>query len=470
METFNTQGTFIIISMVVVYILFTSWLTMRIRSKNTEQYMVASRSMPAFIVGMLMMSEYIGAKSTIGTAQAAFESGMAASWAVVAAAIGFPLFAILMARKLYSSGEYTISGFIERRYGYGAKMMVSVIMIYALLLVNVGNYVSGAAAIATVMHINLPTAAFITAIVSTLYYAFGGMKSVAYISVLHTVVKYAGVMIVLWLALKLSGGLDKVHQSLPEHYFTWDGSIGGSKVLAWIIGTVGAIFSTQYIMQAISTTKSAKSARNAALWAGLMCLPISIALGVIGVVSKYLHPDMDSLYALPVFLQSMSPWMAGVVTISLVASVFVGVSAVALAITSLVVRDFYVPICKPNAEREFRMTKVISLIVGFVPLVFVFAAPEILNLSFFTRALRLSITVIALVAIYLPLFATGRGATWGLGAATVTTSVWYLMGNPYGIDNMYIALITPAVVICIERLLPRSKADANASEVSNANS
>ncbi|VXD04682.1 Sodium:solute symporter [Pseudomonas sp. 8Z] len=471
METFNTQGTVIIIGMVIVYILFTSWLTMRIRSKNSEQYMVASRSMPAFIVGMLMMSEYIGAKSTIGTAQAAFESGMAASWAVVAAAIGFPLFGLFMAKKLYSSGEYTISGFIERKYGYATKLMVSVIMIYALLLVNVGNYVSGAAAISTVMHINLPTAAFITAIVSTLYYAFGGMKSVAYISVLHTVVKYIGVLIVLWLAIKLSGGFDNVYQSLPEHYFTWDGKIGGSKVMAWIIGTIGAIFSTQYIMQAISTTKSPKSARNAALWAGLMCLPISIALGLIGVISKYLHPDMNSLYALPVFLQSMSPWLAGVVTISLVASVFVGVSTVALAISSLVVRDFYVPMFKPNAEREFQMTKVISLVIGFLPLIFVFAAPEILNLSFFTRALRLSITVIALVAIYLPLFATGRGTAIGLGASTITTSLWYLLDNPYGIDNMYIALLTPAVVVCIERLLPRSnKADTHASEVPNANS
>jgi SSS family solute:Na+ symporter len=35
-------------------------------------------------------------------------------------------------------------------------------MIYALLLVNVGNYVSGAAAISTVLKINLPLAAFIT--------------------------------------------------------------------------------------------------------------------------------------------------------------------------------------------------------------------------------------------------------------------------------------------------------------------
>ncbi|MCQ9422933.1 sodium:solute symporter family protein [Pseudomonas sp. LJDD11] len=470
METFDSQATLIIVGMVVVYVLFTTWLTLRMRSKNSEQYMVAARSMPAFIVGVLMMSEYIGAKSTIGTAQAAFESSMAAAWAVVAAAIGFPLFGILMARKLYSSGEYTISGFIERKYGYSAKLMVSIIMIYALLLVNVGNYISGAAAISTVMHINLPTAAFITAVVSTLYYAFGGLKSVAYISVLHTVVKYAGVMIVLWVAVKLAGGFDKVHQGLPEHYFTWTGAIGGSKVMAWIIGTVGAIFSTQYIMQAISSTKNPNAARNSALWAGLLCLPISIALGLIGVVAKYLHPDMNSLYAMPVFLHSMSPWLAGVVTISLVASVFVGVSAVALAITSLVVRDFYVPLCKPSAEREFKMTKLISLVIGFLPLVFVFAVPEILSLSFFTRALRLSITVIALVAIYLPLFATGRGATWGLGAATVTTSLWYVLGNPYGIDNMYIALVTPALVICIERLLPRSNKPATqSSEASNVN-
>ena len=49
-------------------------------------------------------------------------------------------------------------------------------MIYALLLVNVGNYASGAAAISTVLKVNLPVAAFITAIVSTFYFAFGGMK------------------------------------------------------------------------------------------------------------------------------------------------------------------------------------------------------------------------------------------------------------------------------------------------------
>ncbi len=129
--------------------------------------MEGSRAMPAFIVGILLMSEYIGAKSTIGTAQAAFESGIAASWSVLGAAIGFPLFGLILVKRIYNTGKITISGAIAEKYGNSTKNIISLIMIYALLLVNVGNYVSGAAAISTVLKVNLPVAAFITAIVST---------------------------------------------------------------------------------------------------------------------------------------------------------------------------------------------------------------------------------------------------------------------------------------------------------------
>jgi SSS family solute:Na+ symporter len=63
------------------------------------------------------MSEYIGAKSTIGTAQAAFEDGFAASWSVIGAAIGFPLFGLLLVKRIYSTGKITISGAIAEKYG-----------------------------------------------------------------------------------------------------------------------------------------------------------------------------------------------------------------------------------------------------------------------------------------------------------------------------------------------------------------
>ncbi|YCH31330.1 sodium:solute symporter family protein [Erwinia sp. D4-22] len=457
MKEFTTVDTLIIIGIVVAYILFTTWMTWRLRSKSSGDFMEGSRAMPAFIVGVMLMSEYIGAKSTIGTAQAAFENGFAASWSVIGAAIGFPLFGLLLVKRIYNTGKITISGAIAEKYGTSTKNIISIIMIYALLLVNVGNYVSGAAAISTVLKVNLPVAAFITAIVSTFYFAFGGMKGMAWVTLLHSGIKYFGILVILGVALHMSGGISPMVQQMPDFYWTWDGHIGASTIFAWLIGTIGSIFCTQFVIQAISSTKDAASAKRATWIAFLFCLPIAIAIAIIGVAAKFLHPNIDSLYAMPVFLQDMNPWLAGIVTTSLVASIFVSVSTVALAIASLIVKDFYVPMRNPTPEREFKMTRWLSLAIGFLPLVFVLFVPEVLKLSFFTRAIRLSISVVAMMAFYLPFFKSARGANAGLIGACVVTSVWYLLGDPFGINNMYIALITPAVIMVLDHLIPQKR-------------
>jgi SSS family solute:Na+ symporter len=463
MAEFGAFDTGIIVAMVIAYILFTSWLTVRLRSRTADQFMTASRALPPAVIGVLLMSEFIGAKSTVGTAQEAFTSGFAASWSVIGASIGFVLFGLFFVKKLYNSGEYTISQAIAQKYGRSTMLTVSLIMIYALLLVNVGNYISGAAAIATVLKINLPTAMCIIAVVSTFYYVFGGLKGVAYVTVLHSIIKVIGVALILGVALYATGGISPMASALPPQYFTWDGAIGGSTIVAWTIGTIGAIFSTQFIMQAVSSAHSAKEAQRSTYYSAALCLPLAIALGLIGVCAKFLHPTMNSLYALPVFLQGMNPLLAGLVTTSLVASVFVSVSTVALAIASLIMRDFYVPHYKPEPAQELKATRLISLLIAFVPLIFVFFVPEILRLSFFTRALRLSIAIVAVIGFYAPLFRSGRGATLGLLASALFTSVWYVLGNPYGIDNMYVAALTPIVVMGIERAFASPKPAAVAS-------
>ena len=467
MNHFDTTDTLIIIGMIVFYIAFTSWLTLKLRSKSNTEFMEGSRALPAFIVGVLLMTEFIGAKSTVGTAQAAFESGIAASWSVIGAAIGFLLFGMILVKKIYNTGKLTISGAIAEKYGTSTKNIISIIMIYALLLVNVGNYVSGAAAISTVLKISLPVAALITAIVSTFYFYFGGLKGVAYVTLIHSGIKYVGVMIILYVALKMTGGITPMIEKMPDYYWTWDGNIGASTIFAWLIGTIGSIFCTQFVIQAISSTSSAKSAKRATWVAFFFCMPIAIAIAVIGVAAKFVHPEIKSLYAMPIFLQDMSPWVAGLVTTSLVASIFVSVSTVALAIASLIVKDFYVPYYNPTPEKELKMTRVFSLIIGFLPLIFVLLVPEVLKLSFFTRAIRLSISVVAVIAFYLPFFGSARGANASLISACVVTSVWYILGNPYGIDNMYVALVTPAVVILIDRMIPNKANKIKTSPTEN---
>ena len=439
--------------MVLAYLAVTTWLTFRYRARSTSDFMFAARSVPALVIGVLMMSEFIAPKSTIGVAQVAFDSGMAASWAVLSVALGFPLFGWLLAKKLYNTGEYTISAAIAKEYGRSTQLTVSVIMIYALLLVNVAFYVSGAAALSSAFHVSLTVSAVIIAAVSSFYCVIGGQKSAAYVSLLHTTLKCVGIAIVLCVALSMTGGVAPMMEKMPDFYFTWEGKIGVTTIIAWTIASIGSIFSTQYIIQAVSSLKGPQDITRACWTAALLCLPVSFALGLIGVAAKFLFPSINSLYALPVFMNHMSPLLAGIVLTSFVASILVGVSSVALAISALVVRDFYVPMRQPSQEAQLRMSRLLSVPIGFLPLLFVFFAPQVLHLSFFTRALRLSISVVAIFAFYLPRFGTNRGATIGLIAATVTTTAWYVMGDPFGIDDIYIALATPAVVMLLDWLI-----------------
>ena len=115
---------------------------------------------------------------------------------------------------------------------------------------------------------------------------------------------------------------------------------------------------------------------------------------------------------------------------------------------------------KPTPEQRMKMTRYVAVFVGIVPLVGVALAPELLSLSFFTRALRTSIAVVAAMGFYLPYFNSNRGATIGLAASGIATTVWYLLDNPFGIDNMYIAIIIPFLVLVIDRFFsPPAKKD-----------
>jgi SSS family solute:Na+ symporter len=451
----------VIAAAVVIYVVATTVLTLLLRSRTNKQFMVGGRTLSASVVGVLLMSEFIGAKSTVGTAQEAFEHGMAAGWSVLAASIGFLLLGLFFARQIHTSSQHTISGLIEQRFGAVARVVVSLLMIYALLLVNVGNYVSGAAVLTEALHINTTTSIFVVAAFSAAYYVFGGLKGIAYVTVLHSLLKLLAIAALVWVAGSLAGGVTPMIRALPPSYFTWDGQVGGPTILAWVVGTVGAIFSTQFIIQAIAASRTPAAAQGAALLASFLCLPLGFALAFVGVAARYVYPEQSSLYALPLFISNMDTPMAAMVTVSLVASVLVSVSTVALAITSLVMRDFYVPFRRPNSEQELRVTRYVALAVGVVPLLCVIFTPHILKLSFFTRALRLSIAMVALMGVYLPWLGSARTAVTALIVSGLATTAWYLLGNPFGIDNMYIAALAPAIVLALDRVFSnKTRADS----------
>lgn len=442
-----------IIVMVITYILLTSIISIRIRSKTNTEFMTASKSMSPWVIGCLLMAAFTGAPSTIGTAQSAYQYGFASIWAILAISIGFLIFGLFFVKRIYASGEFTISGFIAKKYGKSTKLIISLLMIIAMFIANVGNYISGAASVAIILDIDFALAMVIIGIVSTFYFMIGGLKGVAIITIVHVIMKFISIAIILVVALFLSGGILPVINELPEYYFSFSGDIGINNIIAWIIVTTGSIFSTQFVIQSICANKNTKSAQKSCFIAALLCIPLGIGISLSGVIAKYLFPDIQSIYALPIFLQYMSPMLSGLAIIGILATVFISVATVALSISSLLIQDFYILIFKPDKQNFMKIVRRCSLFIGIVPMIFAFTIPEVLKLSFFSRALRLSITVIAIISVSLPLFNSTKGINVAIVLSTLLTAIWYILDDPWGINNIYIALLTPTIVMLGENFI-----------------
>ena len=58
---------------------------------------------------------------------------------------------------------------------------------------------------------------------------------------------------------------------------------------------------------------------------------------------------------------------------------------------------------------------------------------------------------------------TKGGALFSIIGSMVATIAWFLMGNPFGIDNAYVALVVPLVVMGTSSLLTSMRSSPSAS-------
>jgi solute:Na+ symporter, SSS family len=453
---FNLNST-IIIGIAVVYILFTTGISIW-SSKfagTTSKFMTGDRNIGVFVISFLLVSEWIATGSTVGTAEIAFTKGISVAWNVLSLTIALVLFSIFMAKKYQKTGEYTISGLISKRYGSHAALLASVITIYAFAVVNVMNYVGGAATLSAILNIPMNIAIWLTAFIAIIYVVAGGMKSVAYTNVVHALFKFAGVTITAVVALKMSGGYWHLREVMPPIYFSFTEGVGIPQIIAWIVGSIGAVFCTQYVIQAIGSMAGSKQAVQATALAGFLIIPVALMASLIGIAAKYVFPDIKAVWAIPIFASHMDPWLGGIVVASLMAAVFGTVSAMTLGATALIVRDIYEPLVKPSERQKLIAARVIAVLFGLVPVFFALLAPEIIKTLFFSRALRSSLAVVVICMFYLPFFSSGRGVTVGLILSVIVTTAWYILKNPFGIDNIYIAIIVPLIVMAIDHVVAR---------------
>src|SRR6185437_455275 len=121
----------------------------------------------------------------------------------------------------------------------------------------------------------------------------------------------------------------------------------------------------------------------------------------------------------------------------------------------LLYKDFYVRFVKAENDegRALSFVRVTTVIVGLLPIVLAIYTPNVLQITFLTKAIRASLSVLVLLVFYAPWFGTKSAALISIVGSMVATIAWFLMGNPFGIDNAYVALVFPLVVMAASSMV-----------------
>lgn len=428
----------------------------RKHSRNSKNFTTGGAHFPAILIGLLMMSEFIGTTASVGTAQAAYSYGISAAWNLAALGFGFIIFSVLLAKKYKNLGENTISGALAKTYGEPVRLATSIIMICALMIVAVSVYASGGAVLSGLMGIDRTPAIVITGVVAVMYVSIGGMRSVIYTNTIHAIVMYTGIILAAGFALSQVGGIGTLTSTLPAEMF-YPGNVGWSQIFAWLVAGIGATFATQYIVQAITIVSDGQKAQRASFYCALLLIPYALLAALVGMCATVLFPNIVPLQAFPTVLAQMNSLAAGIVVAGIAGALFGTIAALTMGCATLALKDFYQRFFNPTKDdaKDLRFVKLATIVAGLLPISLAIFASGVLEVTFLAKALRTALAVLVLMMFYAPSFGTQRGAFFSIIAALIVTVAWFLMGNPYGIDNAYIALATPLIIMTGSHLIRR---------------
>lgn len=193
------------------------------KNRNIEDYFVAGRSMPGWLVAIAATGTSISAGTFVGSPELGFNTNLTYVMNLVGAIFGGCLVAALILPRLYNARTITIYGFIGERFGEPSKKATSVMFLLGQLFTSGSRLFIAAIAISVIVFGSIQFqfmvwSIIILGLISTFYTMMGGIKGLLYIDTFQTLLMiFTGVVALVIIACNLDGmGFSEVWHSLTS--------------------------------------------------------------------------------------------------------------------------------------------------------------------------------------------------------------------------------------------------------------
>jgi solute:Na+ symporter, SSS family len=421
--------------------------------KTKADYLVAGRSLPAFVLVFTLLSSWIGSGSLLGGAENAYSHGFVALWQAGGGWVGL-LLIYFIAPRARRFAQFTIPDLLEARYSQAARVLGVIAVLFAYTAITSYQLIGGG----DILHLLFPTVItadlgkYILAAFVIVFTAIAGMSSVAYMDVFIGLLATVTLIIALPVLTHGAGGWGAVHQALPATHFQVFGDLSFIQALELAVPTLLLMLGNQAMYQKFFSAKSERDARVAVIgWViGTVILEtVIVALAVVG-SAVYRGGEIaqrpreilafSALHGLPAWLGAL---MMGAIFAKIVSTA----NNYLFSPATNLVNDVFVRYIEPGAsnKRILIISRLMVALLGIWALYQALHTGSVLKMTLYAYTVYSAALTPVILAAFYSRRANAPGAVSAIAAGTLVTVCW---------DSAFVHAHLPAVVAQRDAIFP----------------
>jgi SSS family solute:Na+ symporter/sodium/proline symporter len=436
----------------IVLTLLTVSLARVSKVKTKADYLVAGRSLPAFVLVFTLLSSWIGSGSLLAGAENAYKHGFAALWQPAGGWAGL-LLIYFIAPRARKFAQFTIPDLLEARYNQTARVLGVIAVLFAYTAITSYQFIGGG----DIMHLVFPSIAArqgqeIIAAFVIVFTAIAGMSSVAYMDVAIGLLATVSLLVALPLLAHHAGGWHAIASSLPATHFQVLGDFTPVRALELFLPTCLLMLGNQSMYQKFFSAKSEKDATRAVVgwFVGIVILEtVIVALAVVG---SSLFP-FGEVHEKPREILAYSalhalPHVLGAIMIGAIfAKVISTANNYLFSPATNLINDVFVRYLRPNASNQsiLLVSRLLVVLLGLWSLLQSLGTRSVLEKALYAYTIYSAALTPVILAAFFWRRATGAGAVASIAAGTFVTVLW---------DTAAVHRLLPAYITERDAILP----------------
>ena len=421
------------------------------RNVGTKDYFIAKGDLGVVMVTSLIFAEIIAGAVTVGAATTGFTTGLSSVWVNWGCMVGIVLFLLISANFFRAmnriKGAMTIPICYEYLFSRRCRLVMLFVTVLSYLILFSTQPVAVASIFSGILGVDKTVVIWACGIIFVLMAIFSGLKGIAVMNIINSLLLYIGMTVVAFQSVKQAGGLGVIHATLPSTYFDvfqpdFATAFGGG------IATAFATIAGSSYANAASAAKSRKVNYISQGLAGLLLIPFSFLAPLVGMAGKVLMPGSAAGGILYTMANSISPFLGALACMAVLAACFsTGPSFLFLGITNLT-RDLYREFIRPDAteKQELRWHKTMTAIAGIAFVYFGSTNSSLLTQILGAFQIRSVVGITLAFGILWPRM-TEKSAFWSMLLGGIVATFWFFAGNPFGVAPFWPAALVTVVIV-----------------------